>query len=206
MPKNIYQFKVILKEIHPPVWRRIQVPEDYSLYDLHVAIQDSFPWFDCHLNQFSSVTLKESERQYYGFPDPDDYGDREVIWEWKVLIKDTFKIDGNRALNYEYDFGDGWQHRVELEEILPAGKGIEYPRCVDGRRACPPEDCGSYPGYDDLLKVLKNPKDEEYKSMCDWLGIRKGSEYDSEYFDPQEVEFRDPKEELKLVKKGFGVE
>lgn len=204
MSKNIYQFKITLKEIKPPIWRRLQVPEDYSLYDLHVAIQDSFPWSDYHLNQFSTVTVKESERKYYGFPDPDNDW-QKITLEWEAKIKDIFQIDGNKSLNYDYDFGDGWEHRIDLEEILPVGKGIKYPRCLDGRRACPPEDCGGYPGYDNLLKVLKNPQDEEYQEICDWLGIEKGDNYDFEYFDPQQIEFRNPITELKKVKAGFGV-
>jgi hypothetical protein len=205
MPKNIYQFKIILKELKPPVWRRTQVPEDYSLYDLHVAIQDSFPWSDYHLNQFYTVTLKERERKYYGFPDPDNDDWQKITLEWEVPIKNIFRIDGDKVLNYDYDFGDNWQHRVELEKILPPKKGVKYPCCLDGRRACPPEDCGGYPGYEDLLGILKNPQNEEYKDMCDWLGIKNGVEYDPEYFNPKEVEFRNPKKELKRVKAGFGV-
>lgn len=205
MPKNIYQFKIILKEIKPLVWRRIQAPEGYSLYDLHVAIQDSFPWGGYHLHEFSTVTLKETERKHYGLPDPDNSDWRQVTPDWETKIKDIFQINGNKALNYDYDFGDNWQHRVELEEILPAEKGVKYPRCLDGRRACPPEDCGGYPGYENLLKILKNPRDEEYQDMCIWLGIEDGAEYDSEYFNPKEVEFRNPKTELKRVKEGFEV-
>ena len=205
MSKKIYQFKVILKDLKPPVWRRIQVPEDYSLYDLHVAIQDAFSWGDYHLHEFSTVTLREEERKHYGPPDSDNGDWRKVIIEWEVKIKDIFQVDENKALNYDYDFGDNWQHRVELEKVLSAEIGVEYPRCVNGKRACPPEDCGGIGGYEDLLKVLKNPKDEEYKNMCEWLGIENGSEYDPEYFDSRDVEFRNPREELKIFKAGLGV-
>jgi hypothetical protein len=204
MPKNIYQFKIILKDASPPIWRRIQVPEDYSLYDLHVAIQDSFPWGDYHLHQFTSVTLRENERKFYGLPEPDNDDWRKIILEWAVKIGDVFQIDGNKALNYDYDFGDSWQHRVELEKILPAETGIKYPRCLNGRRACPPEDCGGLGGYKDMLRIVKNSRDEEYRDTCDWLAIDEGGEYDSEYFDPRDVEFRNPKEELKMARKEFG--
>lgn len=206
MSKNVYQFKIILKDLKPSIWRRIQVPEDYSLYDLHVAIQDSFPWSGYHLHEFSSVTLRETERKFYGLPDPNNDGWRETILDWTVKIGDVFQINGDKAINYNYDFGDNWQHRVELEKILSAEAGVEYPRCLDGRRACPPEDCGGYSGYEYLLKILKNPRDEEYRDVCEWLAIEKGDEYDPEYFDSREVEFRNPREELKMVKKGFGME
>lgn len=205
MPKNIYQFKIILKDLRPPVWRRIQVPEDYSLYDLQVAIQDSFPWSGYHLHQFSSVTLREAERKFYGLPDPDNDDWRKIILEWGVKIRDVFQINGNKALNYDYDFGDNWQHRVELEKILQTEAGVKYPRCLAGRRACPPEDCGGPFGYEDLLKILKNPRHEEYRDMCDWLAIDEGGEYDSEHFESREVEFRNPKVELKRAKEGGGM-
>lgn len=206
MPKNAYQFKITLKGSKPPIWRRVQVPEDYSLYDLHIAIQDSFPWGDYHLHEFSTVALKGAEQKFYGFPDFDNGDWREVVRDWTVKIGDVFQIGGNKALNYTYDFGNDWEHRVELEKILLTGKGIKYPCCLDGRRTCPPEDCGGYPGYEDMLKILQDPRHEEYKDMCNWLAIDAGSEYDPEYFDPREVEFRDPKKELKMARKGRGVE
>jgi len=84
---------------------------------------------------------------------------------------------------YTYDFGDGWEHDIVIEKILPPEKGKKYPICIDGKRACPPEDCGGPWGYRDLLKVIANPKHKEYKNMMEWLG---GS-FDPEQFDAEET-------------------
>jgi len=98
----------------------------------------------------------------------------------------------NPRVSYVYDFGDYCDHKIQLEKILPREKDIEYPICIKGKRACPPEDCGSVPGYYELLEIIKDPDHEEYKEILDWFG----GEFDPEHFDPQEVVFHDPDEYL----------
>jgi hypothetical protein len=70
---------------------------------------------------------------------------------------------------YDYDFGDGWEHTVQLERIEPLEKGMDLPQCVGGRRACPPEDCSGIPGYARLLKILADPDHERHAELSEWV-------------------------------------
>jgi len=192
---NVYQFKIVLKEIGPIIWRRIQVPETYTFWDLHVAIQDAMGWMDYHLHQFIIFNPKTGEREFIGIPDEDDWDTEMTILEgWKIPIVSYFSLQTKDA-EYEYDFGDGWRHKVTLEAILPLDTSQKYPICLEGERACPPEDCGGVGGYENLLKILKNPNHEEYGDTKIWLG----KEFKSEEFNPAEVLFEDPQERWKVA-------
>ncbi len=189
---RVYQFKITLEGIKPPIWRRIQVPETYTFWDLHVAIQDAMGWEDYHLHEFEVVNpstgLKENIRI------PAEASGTEVLSERKQKIADYFSME-NRTASYVYDFGDGWEHKILLEEILPREKGVKFPNCINGKRACPPEDCGGVWGYADLLEIIKDPEHEEYEEMMEWLG---GS-FDPEHFDVNEVSFDDPDKRYKFA-------
>ena len=111
---NIFQFKVTLAGVKPAIWRRIQVPEDYSFWDLHVAIQDAMGWEDCHLHEFKMVNSKNQEELRIGIPDDDFDWSRATLPGWEIPIADYFTMD-NRSATYVYDFGDGWRHRIRLE-------------------------------------------------------------------------------------------
>ncbi len=183
---RVYQFKVTLKGIRPPIWRRIQVPDNYTFWDLHVAIQDAMGWMDCHLHEFTVPDPRGGAPVRIGVPDP-EYGFHAVLPEEKQRISDWFFVEGKPAV-YTYDFGDDWEHTVKLEKILPREEGEDYPRCVRGKRACPPEDCGGPWGYLQLLEVLADPGHEEYEEMLEWLG----EDYEPEWFHPEEVVFLNP--------------
>lgn len=193
--KKVYQFKVTLKGIRPPIWRRIQVPGNYSFWDLHVAIQDAMGWFDCHLHSFEMINPKTGFREEIGLPD-DDFGafDRDVIPGWERPISRYFTPENSKSL-YIYDFGDDWRHEISLEKILSPEKGIPYPRCIKGKRACPPEDCGGPWGYGEMLVTLSDPEHEDYEDTVEWLG----EVFDPEYFDPAEIHFQDPEERRKMT-------
>jgi hypothetical protein len=186
---NIFQFKVTLAGVKPAIWRRIQVPEDYSFWDLHVAIQDAMGWEDCHLHEFKMVNSKNQEELRIGIPDDDFDWSRATLPGWEIPIADYFTMD-NRSATYVYDFGDGWRHRIRLERIEQAQPGIEYPGCVAGARACPPEDVGGTWGYEALIREIKDPNHNDHERMLEWIG---GS-FDPEHFNPEEVQFNDPKE------------
>ena len=189
MPKRIYQFKITLKGIAPPIWRHIQVPETYSFWDLHVAIQDAMGWLDYHLHVF--LMRRKHSRTVTEIGIPHEYAlmdDPETLPGWETPISDYFRDLGASA-DYEYDFGDGWLHEILLEGILLREKGGKYPRCIDGARACPPEDCGGVHGYSQMLEVLADPDDEEHESMLEWLG----GKYDPQEFAPGKVKFDNPK-------------
>lgn len=189
----VYQFKVTLLGIKPPIWRRIQVPGDYTFWDLHVAIQDAMGWLDYHFHTFLIAEKGRSKPIEIGIP-RDEMEEGGFLSGWEVPIREFFKIPGEGAL-YEYDFGDMWEHEVLLEGIFLREKKVRYPRCIGGERACPPEDCGGIWGYQTLIKVIGNPKHKEYRDYVGWLkGHAKNYyPYDPEKFEAEKVHFDNPK-------------
>lgn len=184
----IYQLKITLKDIKPPVWRRILFPANATFRDFHEAIQLSLGWTDSHLHDFS--TEKDKYRGLYidgkitdieTIDGIDPWGDPPAD-ERKITLQERLKREGHH-IAYTYDFGDTWEHDILLEKILPAEKGAEYPVCIAGKRACPPEDCGGIGGYYRLLEVLADPKSEEHADMLEWLGLESADEFDPEEFD-----------------------
>ncbi len=172
----VYQIKVTLKDIRPPIWRRVQVPSNISLNKLHRILQAVMPWDDYHLHQFIIGGV------YYGEPDPDDDFGFELKSDRTAKLIQV--ASGARArFIYEYDFGDGWEHEIVVEKIVPPEAGVRYPICLAGKRACPPEDCGGIPGYARFLEAIRNPEHEEHDELLQWVG---GS-FDPEAFDLDEI-------------------
>ena len=184
---RVYQFKITLWDTKPPIWRRIQVPETYTFWDLHVAIQDAMGWFDCHLHEFVFVNPSTRIETSIGIPDEQFGDEREVLAGWKQKIADWFSLENSKA-DYVYDFGDNWEHILKLEKILPRESNVRYPICVTGRLACPPEDCGGVWGYEELLEIISNPEHDEYEDMMEWID----HEFDPKHFNAKEVIFTDP--------------
>jgi hypothetical protein len=171
----IYQIKVTLKDSKPPIWRRFQVTSDTTLYKLHLILQEVMGWDNYHLHQFIVG------HTYFGEPDPDyDSEDDRKVNLSQIVEREKQKF------TYEYDFGDSWLHEILIEKILLPEPGVRYPICLKGKRACPPEDCGGVWGYDDLLEIIKDPDNEEYEEMMDWLG----GEFDPEFFDLDSINQR----------------
>jgi Plasmid pRiA4b ORF-3-like protein len=189
--KKVYQFRITLDGITPKIWRQIQVPENYSFWDLHVAIQDAMGWQDSHLHQFEILNHETRQREYMGIPDDDFDLDIEVFPGWEYLISDYFSLENPEAI-YAYDFGDGWLHSILLEAIQEKEPTTKYPSCIGGERTCPPEDVGGVDGYYSFLKVIGDPMDEEYEEMLVWVG---GS-YNPEGFDYKKVRFTDSAKRL----------
>ena len=188
-----YRFRITLREVAPPVWRQIEVPARYSLWDLHVAIQDAMGWQDRHLHVFKFPQPDSDDVVEVGIPDPDlPPGVDSVLPGWKHRVSAFFREPGAVA-EYDYDFGDGWELEVLLEAIVPEVKGERYPRCSGGGRACPPEDCGGPDGYARLLVVISDPQHEEFESLTRWLGRA----FDAEAFKPSAVKFGNPKSRWK---------
>jgi len=170
---NVFQIKVTLQNIDPPVWRRIQVPENIPLSELHHILQMVMGWDGGHLHAFRVGKVTYSE--------PDPYGSNDMEDERRVPLNKIAAKGG--TLIYEYDFGDGWEHELKIEKLLPLEPGVHYPRCLEGERACPPEDCGGPWRYNYLLEVINDPSHEEYAEIMEWLGV----EIDPEYFNVDEV-------------------
>ena len=190
---RVYQFKITLKRIKPPIWRRIQVPETYTFWDLHVAIQDAMGWTDTHLHHFEILSPARGLKEEIGIPD-EDFINKRILAGWKQKIADYFSNENNKA-DYIYDYGDNWKHIVELEKMLPREKGIKYPICVGGERECPPEDCGGTWGYEGFLKAIMDPKHERHEELLNWVG----GNFDPEGFDIKDIVFDNPKKRLEYI-------
>ncbi len=194
--KQVLQFKITLKGISPPIWRRLLVPEDHTFWDLHVAIQNAMGWDDMHLHQFELSAGKKRPPVLIGLPSPEfefETGE-SLLPGWGCRVSDYLSLENPKA-NYIYDFGDDWLHAVVLEKVLGRQKGQSYPLCIKGKRACPPEDCGSIPGYYNLVEAMEHPGSEEYEELLEWLG----EEYDPDQFNADAIVFSDPRAQLKDV-------
>lgn len=191
--QKIYQFKIILQKSPLPIWRRTQVPENYSFWDLHVAIQDAMGWFDYHLHSFDIINPMTGEQEFIGIPG-EEFDDFDTLSGWDIKLRDYFNIRNNTA-KYIYDFGDDWHHTVKFEGEFDKIAKQKYPICIAGKNACPPEDVGGVWGYKDFLNIINNPKHDEYKEMMEWVG----GDFDPHKFIPEEVIFEDPKERRKLA-------
>lgn len=175
-----FRIKVQLRGVtKPPVWRRMEVPAALSLDRLHGVIQAAMGWGDSHMHAFS-------DGQYeYGLPDP-ELGHHD---EREVYLSQLLGGAGDR-IQYAYDFGDGWEHDIVLERILPADPGVTGALCTGGKGACPPEDCGGIWGYEQLKDTLADPAAEEHDTLLDWLGLKSGADFDAGEFSVEEVNQR----------------
>ena len=162
------QLRVALRDVEPAVWRRLMVPASLTLRELHAVIQIGLGWQDYHLHLFDVAGVLYGDVQEV---DADSVGDEEVFTVGAAA-------DTVREFGYEYDFGDSWNHVVEIEQTL-AGVGADTPHLLDGARACPPEDCGGPWGYQHLLEAPADPSDPEHTDLKDWLD----GEFDAEAFD-----------------------
>jgi hypothetical protein len=192
---------VTLIGIEPEVWRRIVVPGNYSFWDLHVAIQDAMGWLDYHLHAFRIQNPETGDLDQIGIPDDSFENEARLVAGWEVPIAHYFRERGDRA-DYEYDFGDGWEHDVVLEEIATRVPRKRYPLCLDGARACPPEDCGGVYGYEALLAALRDPTHDEHESMVEWVG----GKYDPAAFSPKKIRFDDPGKRWRNAFQGRGMQ
>lgn len=171
-PADVCQIKVTLRDSHPPIWRGIQVRSDITLARLHRILQCVMGWEDAHLHLFVI------RGQRYGLPDEGDISSRQTQDERNYKLGEVVaNVPGRFA--YEYDFGDNWQHILEIERLFAIEEGIHYPRCLAGARACPPEDVGGIPGYKEFLEAIKDPKHPEHEDYLGWIG----NNFDPEAFD-----------------------
>ncbi len=161
---RIVQMKISLLGIEPLIWRRIQVPDDMSLGRLHDIIQVAMGWRDGHLHAFHIGD------RHYGIPDREFSDPNFKIYQEKNVKISSILEKGFRSFKYEYDFGDGWEHEVLVEEFPEFDPQLTYPRYIDGARRCPPEDVGGIGGYFDFLEAVMNPRHPEHKEMRAWYG------------------------------------
>ncbi|ETK36318.1 plasmid pRiA4b ORF-3 family protein [Microbispora sp. ATCC PTA-5024] len=169
---GVHRIKVTLAGSRPPIWRRLEVPSTITLRELHEVLQAAFGWEDYHLWVF------ESPLGRYGV------ADRELQITSAAAKRLGHVVPAPKdRLGYTYDFGDNWEHAILVEAVAAAEPGVAYPRCLTGRRACPPEDCGGIWGYEYLLEILADPMHEEHEDRLEWLGLDSADQFDPAAFD-----------------------
>ncbi len=187
--KRVILMKVTLVGTDPLVWRRIIVPDSYTFYDLHVAIQNAMGWTDSHLHLFEKRRrgARKASLEILCPFDPYD-GPDEWSFTTEVPILVLLRKKGDQ-IGYRYDFGDDWYHEIVVESVFLKAPRTSYPRMVDGQRACPPEDCGGLGGYVDCIKALRGEDNGE--GLLEWLG-----DWKPDRFDPSAVVFESPRKRL----------
>ena len=174
-PDDIFQLRVTLIDVEPTVWRRLLVPQDLTLPRLHAILQAVMGWTNSHLHQFKVSELSFAEPHHEFEPGPIDYR--------RITLNQIAARQGSTCV-YEYDFGDSWDHLIEVEDELPVESVTRpVPRCLGGKRACPPEDCGGPHGYADFLEAIRDPNHPEHDGYLEWAG----HDFDPERFDLERV-------------------
>ena len=178
---TVHTIKISLKGIKPPIWRRVLV-QDCTLAEFHEVIQRAMGWDGFHLHEFLI------NGAHVGDPSLCDEMDSER--DSRKILLSQLVAEKSKSFEYEYDFGDSWTHTIKIEKTQPVVEGETYPRCLEGERACPPEDCGGAWGYQSILERLARPAggsaddDEEDDEDFDEEDFRG---FDPERFDLDEV-------------------
>lgn len=177
LPAMALQFHIQLAFVsNPPVWRRIVVPEQFSFWRFHLVIQEAFGWWNAHLFQFSPEGWR-SEKPIGLKGDWDEVDTQDCK---KIKLSQIFKEPGQTYV-YIYDFGDNWEHQLRLENVT--AEKLAKADVLEGEGRCPPEDCGGWPGYENLKEVLANPNHPEYYEMRDWLQLGPRQKWNPAAFD-----------------------
>lgn len=181
----VHQLKVSLQGIEPEIWRSFKVSSDFTFHDLHQVIQVVMGWNNFHLYEFTSKGKR------IGLDLEDDFFTSD-----KIIPSDTITIQEvlprkRSNIQYTYDFGDSWEHRVVVEGISK-DEVLLHPICLDGAMNCPPEDCGGVWGYVDLLGIIQDKKHPEHKEMLEWLGGK---------FDPNRFNIQSVNKQLAMFKR-----
>jgi hypothetical protein len=206
--QRIYEIRITLNGSKPPIWRMVAVPSDITLGELHEVVQIAMGWTDSHLHQFRlqdkgfKPSPQEIARRFQQGDIDETFLDR--VGGHRVFVTkvtpwgDPTEMEGEdenavslgdvcpevkSKLIYEYDFGDGWEHTIEVQKIVDAEPKGKYPICLSGKKVCPPEDCGGIWGYYQLLETIADPKAEGHEDMLEWLG----DDFDPDAFDLEEI-------------------
>jgi hypothetical protein len=192
----VYRFKIVLVDSDPAIWRRIET-KDVTLEQLHGLIQTAMGWTNSHLHQFEIAKAR--------YADPrsmmDGFDDLGTLDYSGIRISDLVSRHGPKLrMGYEYDFGDGWQHKVVLEKTTPSEPGVKYPRCIDGERAFPPEEIGGICGFADYVEAIANPNHSEHENWLKWHGPFDPAQFDAAQFDAAQF---DAEKATRRMRKGL---
>lgn len=168
-----FDLEVTLRDIQPPIWRRLRVASSLTLRELHHVLQIAFGWNDSHLHEF------EIGARRFGMPDPQEDIGESPLDEREVRL--AALLEKGARFEYTYDFGDGWRHLIVVEDV--AGQGAVKAECLDGARSGPPDDCGGPGGYEQLLEALAHPKRKGSRDLLEWVG----KDFDPALFDIRSI-------------------
>lgn len=163
-PKCIYQLRIELQHIEPQIWRKLLVPDTLTMVKLDRVVQMAMGWTNRHLHDW------HIDGKRYGVPDPEWNNEDDMLDERKFTVGGLL-AEHIEEFFYQYDFGDGWEHRIVVEKRKPPQPEYNtWPMCIAGANACPPEDVGGPPGYMDFLEAIRNPTHEEHLHLWQWNG------------------------------------
>ena len=178
--QEIIQLKISLTHSKPLIWRQILIHKDITFFELHHIIQIVMGWGSYHLYEFKLEGYRigevDEEEKNNG------YGSDEVLDSTTIKISDVV-TQSKDIINYLYDFGDGWKHRLKVEKFHGIDKVLNYPNCIDGQMNCPPEDCGGIGSFYHCIDVLKDKKHPDHKEVNQWFNKK----YNPEQFDKEKI-------------------
>ena len=174
---EIATVRIELQHTNPLIWRQVEVPTSITLKVLHDIIQVVMGWLDYHLWEFTIG------KQRFGLPMDDDWGTKRHIEAGKVRLRDVLK-PGKTVIDYIYDFGDGWEHRLTVTNVRAGQRDVSYPRYIGGERNGPPEDCGGIPGFYELLEAIADATHPSHAHLKEWAG-----DYDPDTFDTLPIKY-----------------
>lgn len=166
---QILRCQVSLVDSEPPIWRSFEVSDQVALATLHEVLQVVMGWENAHLYAF------KVDRQRYADPFPEPL---PGAVDASTVTLASLNLKPAQTFSYTYDFGDGWVHQITVSDCQPLTDAAALPRCIDGARACPPEDSGGVWGYESLLERLEDTGDPDYEELLEWL-----IDFDPEHFD-----------------------
>ena len=176
---NAVEVHVVLNDIEPAIWRRLIVPLNTTLAELHHFLQAAMGWTDSHLHEFDIGGLRYGNIEMLNEDRFED--DAQAFDAAQVRLKDFSRKPGT-TFTYIYDFGDNWRHTITLEKLVAITPTPKTASCIDGARCCPPEDVGSISGYEEFLRVLASTDAEDREEQRD-LKRWSGGKFDPERFD-----------------------
>jgi hypothetical protein len=174
---EIATVRIELRDTDPLIWREVEVPTSVTLKVLHDIIQAVMGWFDCHLWEFTIA------KQRYGLPMDEDWGTAARVDAAKVRLRDVLK-PRKTTIDYLYDFGDSWEHRLTVTGIRQGESGVAYPRYIGGEWNAPPEDCGGIPGFYETLDAIADPDHPNHHDAVEWF-----DEYDPKTIDELPIKY-----------------
>lgn len=159
---EIATVRIELTDSDPLIWREVEVPTSITLKTLHAIIQATVGWFDCHLWEFTIA------KRRYGMPMDEDWGTGPRADASKVRLRDVL-APRETTIEYMYDFGDSWEHRLTVTNVRAGDPNLAYPRYLGGERNGPPEDCGGMPGFYAMLDAAADPEHPDHAEAKNWL-------------------------------------